>query len=105
MSEDDFLSDWFKRGRRPLFGGMDKWFSDFDEMARGIPKDTTRERKLGDGSTVREFGPFVYGYSMTMGPDGKPVVQEFGNVKPSKKPGAFGFNQPALEPQEEPKPL
>jgi HSP20 family protein len=113
MSEDDFLSDWFKRGRRPLFGGMDKWFSDFDEMfermfeemARGIPKETTRERKLGDGSTVKEFGPFVYGYSMTMGPDGKPVVQEFGNVKPSKKPGAFGFNQPVLEPQETREPL
>ncbi|HKM75264.1 MAG TPA: archaeal heat shock protein Hsp20 [Candidatus Bathyarchaeia archaeon] len=114
MSEDDFLSDWFKRGRRPLFGGwMDKWFSDFDEMfermfeemARGIPKDTTRERKLADGSTVKEFGPFVYGYSMTMGPDGKPVVQEFGNVKPSKKQGVFGFDQPALEPQETREPL
>ena len=92
---------------------MDKWFSDFDEMfermfeemARGIPKDTTRERKLADGSTVKEFGPFVYGYSMTMGPDGKPVVQEFGNVKPSKKQGVFGFDQPALEPQETREPL
>jgi len=26
------------------------------------------------------MGPFVYGYSMTMGPDGKPIVREFGNV-------------------------
>ena len=113
MSED-FFSDFSKRGRRPLFGGwMDKWFSDFDEMfermfeemARGMPIETTRERKLGDGSTVREFGPFVYGYSMTLGPDGKPVVQEFGNVKPSKKPGAFGFDQPALEPRDTREPL
>jgi len=113
MSEDDFLSDWFKRGRRPLFGGwMDKWFSDFDEMfermfeemARGMPKPT-KEQKLPDGSTVREFGPFVYGYSMTMGPDGKPVVQEFGNVKPSKRPGVFGLDQPALEPQDVREPL
>jgi len=113
MSEDDFLGDWFKRGRRPLFGGwMDKWFSDFDEMfermfeemARGMPK-ATKERKLPDGSSVREFGPFVYGYSMTMGPDGKPVVQEFGNVKPAKRPGVFGMDQPALEPQEVREPL
>ena len=27
------------------------------------------------------MGPIVYGYSMTVGPDGKPHVREFGNVK------------------------
>jgi HSP20 family protein len=32
---------------------------------------------------VREWGPFVYGYSVKIGPDGKPEVREFGNVKPS----------------------
>jgi len=31
------------------------------------------------------MGPFVYGYSFSMGPDGKPVIREFGNVKPSLK--------------------
>ena len=76
---------------------MDKWFSDFDQMfehmfedmAKGMPKDSMSERKLPDGSTVRQFGPFVYGYSMSMGPDGKPIIQEFGNVKPSKRPGTI----------------
>ena len=109
MSED--FPD-FRRGRRP-FGFMDKWFSDFDEMfehmfedmAKDMPKDPMNERKLPDGSTIRQFGPFVYGYSMSMGPDGKPIVQEFGNVKPSKKPGAFGFEQPALEPKDAREPL
>jgi HSP20 family protein len=107
---DDFAD--FRRGRRP-FGFMDKWFSDFDEMfehmfedmAKDMPKDLMNERKLPDGSTIRQFGPFVYGYSMSMGPDGKPIVQEFGNVKPSKKPGAFGFEQPALEPKDAREPL
>lgn len=28
------------------------------------------------------FGPFYYGYTMTVGPNGKPVVKEYGNVKP-----------------------
>lgn len=28
-----------------------------------------------------EMGPFVYGYSMTIGPDGKPKVREFGNIR------------------------
>ena len=31
-------------------------------------------------------GPVFYGYTMTTGPDGKPVVQEYGNVKPDILP-------------------
>lgn len=116
-SDDEFLPDWF-RGRRARrsaspFGWMDRWFSDFDEMfermfqdmARDIPKDMMKEKKLPDGSTIRQFGPFVYGYSMSVGPDGKPIIQEFGNVKPSKRPGMFGFEQPALEPTDSREPL
>lgn len=119
MSEDDEFFPWFRsrRGRRAQsgspFGWMDKWFGGFDEMfehmfqdmAKGIPKEFMNEKKLPDGSTIRQYGPFVYGYSMSMGPDGKPIIQEFGNVKPSKKPGAFGFEQPALEPQDAREPL
>jgi len=112
MKMSDDMPDWFRRGRSP-FGWMDKWFSDFDQifehmfedMAKDMPKDSMRERKLPDGSTVRQFGPFVYGYSMSMGPDGKPVIQEFGNVKQSKRPGLFGMDQPALEPTETREPL
>ena len=29
-------------------------------------------------------GPLFYGYTMTVGPDGKPSVQEYGNVKPDR---------------------
>ncbi len=53
------------------------------EFTSKIPKDYVRERKLPDGKVEREFGPFVYGYSVKIGPDGKPEVREFGNVKPS----------------------
>jgi HSP20 family protein len=31
-------------------------------------------------------GPYYYGYTMTVGPDGRPVVQEYGNVKPESLP-------------------
>ena len=112
---DEFFPDWFRsrRGRRSPFGWMDRWFSDVDEMfenmfqdmLKGMPKDMMTERKLPDGSTIRQFGPFVYGYSMSMGPDGKPIVQEFGNLKPSRRPGAFGIQQPALEPKDAREPL
>jgi HSP20 family protein len=33
-------------------------------------------------------GPFYYGYTMTVGPDGKPIVKEYGNVKPGLLPSA-----------------
>ena len=116
-SDDEYLPDWFRsrRARRSPspFGWMDRWFSDFDEMfehmfqdmAKDIPREMMKEKKLPDGSTIRQFGPFVYGYSMSVGPDGKPIVQEFGNVKPSKRPGMFGFEQPALEPTDSREPL
>ena len=114
-SDDEFFPGWFRsrRGRGSPFGWMDRWFSDidqmfermFEDMAKGMPKEHVTEKKLPDGSTIRQYGPFVYGYSMSVGPDGKPVIQEFGNVKPSKKPGAFGFEQPALEPKDSREPL
>ena len=114
-SDDEFLPDWFRsrRGRRSPFGWMDRWFSDFDElfermfqdMAKDMPKDLMREKKMPDGSTIRQFGPFVYGYSMSVGPDGKPIIQEFGNVKPSRRPGMFGMEQPALEPTDSREPM
>ena len=31
-------------------------------------------------------GPYYYGYTMTVGPDGKPIVKEYGNVKSELAP-------------------
>ncbi len=33
-----------------------------------------------------DSSPHYYGYTMTVGPDGKPVVKEYGNVKPGQLP-------------------
>ena len=35
-----------------------------------------------------QSGPFYYGYTMTIGPDGKPIVKEYGNVKPQGLPSS-----------------
>jgi len=43
-----------------------------------------REYNAPQGGTVREVGPIVYGYSKTIGPDDKPKVREFGNLKSSR---------------------
>jgi len=97
MSSDEDFPEWFKRRRYPFFKGwffedIDKMFHDMEKMMEEefktftsrVPKDYVRERKLPNGSTVREWGPFVYGYSVKIGPDGKPEIREFGNVKPSR---------------------
>ncbi len=62
----------------------------FDELTAiqsSAPKELVREYREPGGSKIREVGQLVYGYSMTIGPDGKPQVREFGNVKPSSRWG------------------
>jgi HSP20 family protein len=96
--EDEGYPEWFKRRRRPLpkdpfFGDIDRMFREMEKMVdeefknftAKVPKDYVKERKLPDGRTVKEWGPFVYGYSMKIGPDGKPDIREFGNIKKSLK--------------------
>lgn len=98
MGWDEDYPEWFRRRRRfPffrswLFEDIDEMFREFErimeeemrELTSRIPREYIRERKLPDGTTVREWGPFVYGYSITIGPDGKPQIREFGNVKPTR---------------------
>ncbi len=64
---------------------MEKAFSaQFKELEKDLPRNLVRETKSPDGSIKKEIGPIVYGYSVTIGPDGKPVVREFGNVRKSE---------------------
>src|SRR4030042_2672926 len=97
-SDDEDYPEWNKRRRLPLdkdpfFGDIDRIFAEmekrmeeeFKNFTDKVPKDYVKERKLPDGSTVKEFGPFVYGYSMKIGSDGKPEIQEFGNIKKGLK--------------------
>jgi len=53
-----------------IFKRMSNSFFDIDDIF---------EEFKGNGSVS---GPYYYGYTMTVGPDGKPVVKEYGNVKP-----------------------
>src|ERR671913_1437906 len=100
------------------FGGwnFDDIFREFDDMRREterifseqfknienkVPKDLIKEYETPEGGKVREVGPIVYGYSMTIGPDGKPKIREFGNVK-SPFAGRGLFEQPSLSAEREP---
>jgi HSP20 family protein len=111
MSFDDIEPfDWTKRffGRRGFFDDMFRGFdemrremeSQYEDIEKRIPKDLVREYTTPGGGKVREVGPMVYGYSMTIGPDGKPKVREFGNVKPSRRFG--GLMRPEISGETEP---
>jgi len=63
---------------------MNRIFDVFNNISNNAPKELVREYETKEGEKVREIGPIVYGYSMTIGPDGKPHVREFGNVKSLK---------------------
>jgi len=64
-----------------FFGDID---GEFDRMRERMER-AMREAGRQGGPGVRVEGPFVYGFSMRVGPDGKPVIREFGNVQPKLK--------------------
>jgi HSP20 family protein len=94
---EDVDSDWEEFDKV-----MQRMFSDIMEK---VPKDLIKEKEMPDGTKVKQMGPIVYGYSMTMGPDGKPVIREFGNVKPSKRRTPFGFPRGIREVSQKREPL
>ena len=73
---------------------------EFEELSKRAPEALQREQTLPDGTKVKSWGPFVYGYSVTVGPDGKPNVTEFGNFKAETQLG-----KPHMDVKEEREPL
>jgi len=87
--------DWFRRftllptrfgwfDQEDPFAEIGKLFrSCFRDIAEKIPKDLTREHETARGEKITELGPLIYGYTVTIRSDGKPRIQEFGNIKQS----------------------
>ena len=60
----------------------------FETGAAAAAADDLLEDLRGEGPAVS--GPLYYGYTMTVGPDGRPVVREYGNIRPGRGSGAAG---------------
>ena len=101
MSWDDRDDETRKRIRR--------WFGDFlpEEMFRQIEEMMNRmmnemnQGTLFDSEAFEEMlrnpegtSPFVFGFSMNVGPDGRPIIQRFGNPPQDDDPETA----PSLEP-------
>jgi HSP20 family protein len=55
-------------------------------MSRPFMEIDDMFEEFKDSSNLQTYGPYYYGYTMTIGPDGKPMVKEYGNVKPALLP-------------------
>lgn len=83
----DKLSDdfdiWFNKRKKyfeELFKAIDKIFEEtFNQYKPEVSN--------GNYQNFPELGPFLYGYSITIGPDGVPIVKEFGNLNPKSRLG------------------
>jgi len=96
------LSEWKRKRRRTWFDDIfeeiremfedleERMFKEFEEFEKMAPKI-----KTPSGIEVR--GPIVWGWSMTIGPDGKPIIREFGNV-----PGRRTRGEPLIKETREP---
>lgn len=70
---------------------------DFEKMIEKILKS------FGLDSNDNKNEPYVkswqYGYSLSIGPDGKPVLREFGNTSPNLNPMFGGFTHGIQDPE------
>jgi HSP20 family protein len=72
---------WGIRNTSRIFEEMDKEFEEAEDMLGRVFRTA---REINPSDLVGNF-PYYYGYQVTIGPDGKPRVREFGNVRPTAK--------------------
>jgi HSP20 family protein len=82
---------WWKHRKKRRH---DPWFNDiFDEfdriehmmdemMSQAFESPSSKRRD----ERITKRGPYAYGFSMTTGPDGKPIIKEYGNIEPTRQP-------------------
>jgi len=71
----------FFRRRRSIFDLFDEILREFEREIMDLEEEF--ERMLKEGR--KEAGPYYYGVRITIGPDGVPRVEEFGNIKRSRR--------------------
>ncbi len=79
---------WWDRYWRRILEDMEKDFEEFEKMMDELLASMRAEGEVR--------GPYVYGFSITIGPDGKPVIRRFGNVKPPIVEEA-GYREPFVD--------
>lgn len=63
-----------------MFEDIDKMFEELNEEFEEEFESIFKHIRPKVTSEAGRIGPLVYGWSMVIGPDGKPVIRQFGNV-------------------------
>ena len=99
-------SEHWLRGFDEMRHEMENIFEEtIENIEERLPKELVREYETAEGRMAREIGPLVYGYSYTVGADGKPQFREFGNIRPlqrSLRGERLGAGAPMLTAEREP---
>jgi len=107
LSNDDFWSRWFrKKSKRPITKKdsseeMDEIINKIEELLdnkfRELSDKALNEQKkrkpIPGEEKKKRFGHFIYGYSITLGPDGEPRIRQLGNFEPKMCPKKPKYNE------------
>ncbi len=92
----------FKKKKDDEFD-FDDIFDDFDEEFRRMNERITRILNELYKHMEESPSPFVYGFTMRIGPDGKPKIEEFGNVPKMGFRELEGYREPLVDVSEDDK--
>jgi HSP20 family protein len=73
---------WNPRFGHDIFNDINREFAEAEDMLNRMFRTV---REIGPTKAVTAEYPYYYGYQLTIGPDGKPKIREFGNVRPAAK--------------------
>jgi HSP20 family protein len=78
-------------------------FDEFDRL-EGMMDEMMSKAFETPTEKAKAYRPYVYGFSMSIGPEGKPVIREFGNVQKSRSgPQIREEREPLVDVMEEAK--
>ncbi len=83
-----------RRRRRP-WSDIFEFFERIDELFDELMERSFERAFERETEGIRVEGPYVYGFSMRIGPDGKPIIHEFGNIRRMR-------GRPIIVPEREP---
>lgn len=74
---------WWRRWRRLMDEIMREMEEDMERIFREFEEERRRPfiREFEKEGREKITGPYIYGYRIYIGPNGKPHIEEFGNVK------------------------
>lgn len=75
------MSSWWEKRRK-----RSPWFDIFNDLEKieEMMNEAMRITFETAPDKTKPSKPFVYGFSISVGSDGKPLVQQFGNVQPRR---------------------